>query len=146
MNRRFYRRCLLWLLPFLVAHSLVPVGFMVSAGQHGLELGFCPVQSAAVVAMLDDAKASGHAANHSAHAEHHGHSDGAAQDVSNHSQHARSVSCPFALTGAPLLSAPVASIVLAFVQSTRSPPPDVAAPPSAVVVDLHRIRGPPSHA
>ena len=46
-------------LPLLVVHSLVPVGFMAAVGERGLELAFCPVQSARVVEVLKEITGTG---------------------------------------------------------------------------------------
>ena len=52
MNRRVVHRYALWLLPLLAVRALIPIGFMLSVGSHGLELTFCPVQSSALVQAL----------------------------------------------------------------------------------------------
>jgi hypothetical protein len=50
MNRCFYRKWVVWLLPLLAVRAFLPVGFMWSAGPGGLELSFCPGQGSALVA------------------------------------------------------------------------------------------------
>jgi hypothetical protein len=155
MSRRFYQRSLLWLLPFLVVHSLVPVGFMVAAGERGLELAFCPVQSAPLVEALsnplpDDAETA-HAADHShhqgLHASHHSDAmqDGAAPGA-EHSQHARSNLCPFALAGTPMLAASAVAPTIVFLPLEFPRPAEVATPDGVLRFDFNRIRGPPRFA
>ena len=139
MNRRFFQRCLVWLLPLLVVQSLVPVGFMATASERGVEIAFCPVQSARVVSTLANWKqASGH--DHAHHAAHAGHGLDAAHDSTD----ARSSSaCPYALSG-PALTADIRFVIatsfvdLGVRDSTRS-----SDPPTSLLIDSNRIRGPP---
>jgi hypothetical protein len=147
MTRRFYQRCLLWVLPLLVVNSLVPVGFMLTAGKQGIELAFCPVQSAAIVEVLGQ-RAAASAADHSAHGAHHASGDrepAVAAQLDEHSQHARSGSCPFALAGLPILVAAAPLVQVAFVHIVRSRPVELATPSGVISIQLNRIRGPPQH-
>lgn len=133
MNRRLFQRCTAWLLPLLVLQSLVPVGFMVVEGDRGLEVAFCPVQSARVVSVLAQWKQ----ATHHDHSAHHGHAgDDTAHD-------ARGSSCPYAFAATAIVAHAqlivAASIVdLGIVQSREVATPRVALPPNS-----NRIRGPP---
>jgi hypothetical protein len=137
MTRRFYQRCLLWLLPLLVVHSLVPVGFMAAVDDRGLELAFCPVQSARVVEVLKKV----HAADHSHH--HGAHSAQAASPDADHSEHARSSSCPFALADSPLLATATPVFSVTFLHVNLPLPPEDATPFGVVHFERNRIRGPP---
>jgi hypothetical protein len=142
MTRRFYQRCLAWLLPLLVLQAFVPVGFMLAAGEHGVEVAFCPVQSAPIVNFLGQPQPHDHSQHEGAHASHHGSADAATQSA-DHSEHARSGSCPFALAGSPVLvaAAPVVAATLARV--VFLPLPELAAPSGVVLFERNRIRGPP---
>ncbi|HEY8540692.1 MAG TPA: DUF2946 family protein [Steroidobacteraceae bacterium] len=138
MARRFYKRCLLWVLPFLVAQALVPVGFMYSAGANGITVDFCPVQSSRIVDLLSRAETQAHhGAAHSGHHADHG-------DLQGDGDAAASGSCPYALTrttisGAPaLVLAPVALVQIGVFDAA-----DLPILPSAPVTRI-RIRGPPS--
>jgi hypothetical protein len=153
MSRRFYQRCLLWLLPLLVVHSLVPVGFMVAAGERGLELAFCPVQSASLVEALSqplpnhaqtDQSQVDHSHHQGMHAAHHVDvmQDSAAPGA-DHSQHARSNLCPFALAGTPMLAASVSTPAIVFLPIEFPRPTEVATPEGVLRFERNRIRGPP---
>jgi hypothetical protein len=65
--RRHYR-WILWLLPLIAARAVVPVGFMLSAGEHGIEIVLCsgsgPVPS---VPRADDHSLHAHNAHHADH-------------------------------------------------------------------------------
>jgi len=155
MSRRFYQRCLLWLLPLLVVHSLVPVGFMVAAGERGLELAFCPVQSAPLVQVLGQLRSTSpidhsqvdHSHHQGMHAAHHA---GATQDGAgtgtDHSQHARSNLCPFALAGTPMLAASASTPTIVFLPLEFPRPDEVATPNGVLHFERNRIRGPPHFA
>jgi hypothetical protein len=151
MSRRFYQRCLLWLLPFLVVHSLVPVGFMVAAGDRGLELAFCPVQSAPLVEALNKPLPNQSQADHShhqgMHASHHADAmQGSAAAGADHSQHARSNLCPFALAGTPMLAASAVAPTIVFLPLEFPRPAEVATPDGVLRFESNRIRGPPHSA
>jgi hypothetical protein len=137
MTRRLYQRLLLWLLPLLVVHSLVPVGFMAAVGDRGLELAFCPVQSARVVEVLKTVRAADHSEHHGAHMAHASSSD------ADHSEHARSSSCPFALAGSPLLATATPVFSVTFLPVSFPPASKDATPLGVVHFERNRIRGPP---
>ena len=142
MFRRTHHRLLVWLLPLLLLQSFVPTGYMLTTGQRGLEVAFCPVQSAATLAVLNRGAAQTHDA-HAGHAGHQSHDNAAAQD---HSQHARSSSCPFALAGAPVPVATLSTVTLVLVP-VRSPPPIATVALDGVLLfERNRIRGPPHFA
>ena len=146
MSRRFYRRCLLWLLPLLVVHSLVPVGFMVAAGERGLELAFCPVQSASLVEALSKPRAQVDHSHHAGmHASHHADAmqDGASTAGVDHSQHGRSNLCPFALAGTPMLVAAAVAPAVVFLPLEFPRADDVATPDGVLRFERNRCRGPP---
>jgi hypothetical protein len=98
VNRRFFHRCALWLLPLIAVRALVPVGFMVSVGAQGLDLTFCPSQATALVRMLaavhpapshgQDLHGNTHQVAGDAHAQHGSH-HGGAQEIQ--------IACPFAV-------------------------------------------------
>lgn len=137
MLRRFYKRCLLWLLPLLVAQALVPVGFMAVASEQGVTVGFCPVQSARVVEALGSTASSTVGHDHHAHHHHDAQSDDAAAD-------ARSASCPYALVRNAIAGTSVIAIApVTFLQLDRLDIPQIAAPETARLANLNRIRGPP---
>jgi hypothetical protein len=138
MNRRFFQRCIVWLLPLVGLQALVPVGFMVAPGQSGIEVAFCPVQSARVVSALAEWKQPRHQDGHSAH---HGHATHHAADTSHDSRNG--ASCPFALVATaivtPVQTFTTASAVdLGIVDSLRA-----TTPPVVPASDSNRIRGPP---
>ena len=140
MNRRFYKRCLLWLLPLLVAQALVPVGFMAVASEQGVTVGFCPVQSARVIEALGPSASS---PNHDHHAHHHhaATGDAAADDAATDT---RSASCPYALVRNAIAGTPVIAIApVTFLQLDRLDIPQIAAPETARLTNSNRIRGPP---
>jgi hypothetical protein len=120
---------------------------MLAIGKHGVEVAFCPVQSAAIVDVLSKARADNHSQHHDAHAAHldtgDGASQGSDQGQDQHSQHARSSACPFALAGSPILAATTPVIAVSFIHVDFSRPPDVATPPGVVPFERNRIRGPP---
>jgi hypothetical protein len=131
MNRHLHRKWALWLLPLLVARAFLPVGFMVSAGDGGLHLSFCPAQVPGVVA------GAAVAAEHAAHGEASGH-------PADHSGEARvDVPCTFALgaVGAAIEATALDHSVLPL---TDEPIPDLPRLLSnAGPVRADRIRGPP---
>lgn len=96
MNATFLKRWTAWLLPLLVLRAFIPMGFMLSAGSHGLQLTFCPG-----IAM----PASGHAAaaepgdEHAGHSGHHG----------NSQQHDQAP-CPFGLVSAAASAEPILGV------------------------------------
>ena len=145
MYRRLFHRCALWLLPLLVARAFVPVGFMLSASEHGLRLEFCPAQSAALVHAL--ASFPGHVSNHAGHGI--AHADATAdQDQKTH-QHDESealqATCPFGLaTAANTFDIPALRSVAPGPSDERSKL-DVAWSATAGPLRADRIRGPPTY-
>jgi hypothetical protein len=141
MCRRLYKRCLIWLLPLLVAQSLVPVGFMVAGGGSGLQIEFCPVQSAQVLAALEQQN---QPITH--HAHHHEHAADQANGASEggSSDHARSHACPYALVATAIASSPVASIAsIELIQVEVRNAPEHRPPVEPVRSAANRVRGPP---
>jgi len=135
MFRRTRQHLLVWLLPLLLVQSFVPTGYMLTAGQRGIAIAFCPVQSAATLAVLNGATNAAHA--------HHGHADHDVGRTPDHSEHARSSSCPFALAGTPLPIATPPSITLVLIPIAISPRIDAATPAGVLLFERNRIRGPP---
>jgi hypothetical protein len=139
MARRFFKRCLLWLLPFLVAQALVPVGFMYAARADGVTVEFCPVQSARIVELFS--RAQQHAHHGAAHAGHHSHETALQGDAA---AAASSVSCPFALTRTAIADAPALVLApVALVQIGVLDAVEPSLPPAAPSARI-RIRGPPA--
>jgi hypothetical protein len=70
VNRRFVRKCVLWLLPLLAVRAFLPVGFMLSTDASGPALAFCPTQSPALAAAFplntDAPQRDGHHQHHQA--------------------------------------------------------------------------------
>lgn len=129
--RRLFKKWALWLLPLLAARALLPVGFMLSAGDGGLSLTFCPAQVPALVA---GAPAAG---EHAAHG-------GASGHPAEHSGDVRiDVPCSFAL------AALGASVGTSSLEQSVPPLFDEPIPhlprllSSAGPVRADRIRGPP---
>src|SRR5262245_42733576 len=145
MHRRLFHRCALWLLPLLVARAFVPVGFMLSASEHGLRLEFCPAQSSALVHAL--ASLPGHVSNHTGHAI--AHSDATADQTHKGHQHdeaaALQAACPFGLaTAAITFDVPALRSVGPGPSDERSEL-DVSMSASAGPLRADRIRGPPTY-
>jgi hypothetical protein len=143
MTSRFYQRCLLWLLPLLVVHSLVPVGFMVAAGERGPELAFCPVQSSSLIDALSQPRAKDHSQHHGTHAMPHTSAASDASQGEDHSEHARSNTCPFALAGSPMLTAAASALTITFLPVEILRPSDALTPRGVLRFERTRIRGPP---
>jgi hypothetical protein len=128
MNRRLLKKWALWLLPLLAARAFLPVGFMVSAGDGGLQLTFCPAQTSALIA--------GAAADE--HAGHHGASPG-----THHGDVRVDVPCSFALAALGALVEP-SVLEQSFLPLADEPIPDhPRLLPNAGPVRADRIRGPP---
>jgi hypothetical protein len=129
MNRRLLKRWALWLLPLLAARAFLPVGFMVSAGDGGLQLTFCPAQVPAIVAGA------------AAVDEHAGH--GGANHGANHGDIRVDVPCSFALAALGALVEP-SVLEQSFLPLADEPIPDLPRLlSSAGPVRADRIRGPP---
>ncbi len=135
MNRRSLKKWALWLLPLLAARAFLPVGFMVSASDGGLQLTFCPAQVPAIVAGAPAADAhashggaSGHPAEHSG---------------AEHGDVRVDVPCSFALAALGALVEP-SVLEQSFLPLADEPiPPQPRLLPSAGPVRADRIRGPP---
>lgn len=138
MARRFFKRCLLWVLPFLVAQAFVPVGFMYAVRADGITVDFCPVQSARIVELFS--RADSHAHHGAAHAGHHAHDVGAQSDDAA----TTSNSCPFALSRTAVAGTPTPVLVaVALVQVGLLDANEPLLFPASPVARI-RIRGPPS--
>lgn len=121
-----------WLLPFLVARALMPVGFMAQGQGGDFKLVFC----SSVAALADH-----FAANDRSHATDAGQPDHSPSDSSSHDQ--SDLSCPFGHAApAPLLdlsgSEAIAFIAAAVHLPHAEPPYLAVGPPRAV-----SARGPP---
>jgi len=143
MNRCFYRKWVVWLLPLLALRAFLPVGFMWSAGPSGLELGFCPGQSSAMVAVA----AAGHAHHHGAgFTEQLQHDEGpATQHHHGAGQGERPDSpCPYGIAAVAMAGdVPHVSAALPEPDAALSAPQSVAFT-TAGPARADRIRGPPS--
>ncbi len=141
MNRRILKLLSLWIVPLLVARSMIPAGYMLSTAD-GLQLTFCPsvvqapaMGNAAHVGHMDHSAHAGH--DMSQHAGHHG--GGASGSDTSHENSA----CPFSLV------ATAAFLDIPFVAPVSIRPADeiiefTSEPAvSAALLRLHRIRGPP---
>jgi hypothetical protein len=128
---RQLRRWIVWLLPLAIARALIPAGFMLASGEHGVELvmcsGFGPVRGAG------DAEHPNHHADHGGGA---GEQGGRSDDVAD------GTPCPYAIAGsawlpaasaAATIPAPVLAAVYFHEDDTRSAEPFLR----------DRIRGPP---
>ena len=130
MRRRHLKLLCLWIVPLLVLRALIPSGFMLSAGEGGLELTFCPAIQVA-------GEHAPHAGYHDAAHHHSGHSD--ASDTHDDG----SAPCPFGLT----TSATTCDVP--HLQATADAPVDesftfLSAPTLSVgPLRADRIRGPP---
>jgi hypothetical protein len=145
MSRRLYKRCLVWLLPLLVAQALVPVGFMVGGGKTGLHIAFCPVQSAQVIAVLGqpDHPIAHHTPHHHEHIAHHA-THASDVEVGDSSHYARSNACPFALAATAIASTPAAPLpAVELIQVEVRHALEHRPPIEAVHSAAHRVRGPP---
>jgi hypothetical protein len=135
MNRRQIQRWVSWLLPLIVARAFVPVGFMVSVGEHGIDFVLC--SGSGPVPHIPRAD---HASLH----EHHGHQtdhthppDGSGSDGSS-----SGAPCLFAVSGAAC--ATVAWAMPAAPEHLgRTPVLGSDTVDSAEPFLLDRIRGPP---
>ena len=131
-----WQRWIVWLLPFLVARALVPAGFMLSVGDSGLDLTFCPtVASATEVAAASHHGGAHHAAEWR--------DAGEPQQHSDHYQASDTGVCPFGVVGGActVTSFHVADFQLA---SGANLLPAYTAPPDANrLIRTDRIRGPP---
>jgi hypothetical protein len=149
MSRRLYKRCLFWLLPLLVAQAVVPVGFMVAGGETGLQIEFCPVQSAQLVAVLGQQTqpkilASADHAGHHEHGAHHAIGAGDAGAGGSPPQHAQSNACPSALVATAIASSPAATIIaIELIQVEVHRAPEQRPPVEALRSAANRVRGPP---
>lgn len=131
MYRRLFKKWALWLLPLLAARAFLPVGFMVSAGDGGLSLTFCPAQVPAIVAGVSGAD------EHAAHA-------GASGHPTEHSGDVRvDVPCSFALAalGASVGTFALEQCVVPLLDEPIPHLPRLLS--SAGPVRADRIRGPP---
>jgi hypothetical protein len=131
MNARHSHRLLAWLLPLFLLRALIPVGFMLSWSDQGLQLAMCsgsgPMTLPGDVAA--DAK------------QHHGDSYRGGQH--EHSQADNATMCPFAAAGTsgalPSFAAVVAFVATVSHEVRALPTLDLLL--TAVLID--RIRGPP---
>lgn len=110
MRPRVLHRCVLWLLPLLIARLCVPAGFMMSVTSNGLDVMLCPAYAALPGPAAANAVHVHHAAmDPSAHA-----TQGAsAEDGSHQESMQRGLSqslCPFAVAGGAVLVAAVHAI------------------------------------
>jgi hypothetical protein len=144
VKRRSLKTVLLWMVPLLLARSLIPAGFMLMGGTNGLELMFCSGSMQ---------MASPHALQHSQHAGHEGHADHdaamhAARQQADHGspgtdQKADRAPCPFAI------AACAATLDVPFLQVPAAAPVDESLVATIVSVSTFRgvsanpIRGPP---
>ena len=140
MKRHFLKLLGLWIVPLLIARSLIPAGYMLSVGAAGLELTFCPTVVTPTTAATTD---------HSQHMAHAAHQD-AAQHAGHHAGHDANggaqehAACPFALVAggalpeAPFLTATTFVVAEHVVDFTSAPA--VSAGP----IRTDRIRGPPA--
>lgn len=150
-----WQHWIVWLLPFLVARALVPAGFMLSVGDGGLTLTFCP--AAAPVSLSATAHhdpshqlAHAHDAESTQHESTQDHEStqnhGSAQDQQHHSDHYRASDtgvCPFGVVGGTCVDANV-HLTHLFIDSTSELLPPYTAPPDANrLIRADRIRGPP---
>jgi hypothetical protein len=127
MRRRHLKLLSLWIVPLLVLRALIPSGFMLSAGEGGLELTFCPAIQVADAHAL-------HAGHHDAAHHHSGHS-GAGDDDN--------APCPFGLT-ASATTCDVPHLQAAADAPADEPFVSLSAPTSSVgPLRADRIRGPP---
>jgi len=151
-----WQRWIVWLLPFLVARALVPAGFMLSVGDSGLTLTFCPSaapdrspSAASAGAQEQPPIALSAAAAHHADSLHdaHAHDHGSAAEQQHHSDHYRASDtsvCPFGVIGGACADASV-RVAHLFIDSAFELPPLYTAPPDANrLIRADRIRGPPS--
>ncbi len=118
-----------WLLPFLVARALVPVGFMAQMSEGQFRLVFC---TAGMAQTLNAGAATDHAADKST-----GHQGSATQ---------ADFSCPFSQVAAVPLLDISGSEAIPFISSAEVLPP--AESPYYAAGPPRRItnRGPPAHA
>lgn len=137
MSARHSHRWIVWLLPLFLLRAFIPVGFMLSWSDTGLQLVMCsgsgpmPVpQSAALDVTGVDAE------------QHHGDSH-AGSGQHEHSRADSATMCPFAAAGTsaalPSFDAAVAFVATVSHETRALPTFDLPAP--AVLID--RIRGPP---
>lgn len=131
MSARHSHRWLAWLLPLFLLRSFVPVGFMLSWSDQGLQLVVCS-GSGPMTLPGPEAKQHGQ------------HTDSHAAGGHEHSQAHEGSMCPFAAAGTtgalPTFAATVA-FVTAISHEVPSPPAS-GLPSSTFLID--RIRGPPS--
>ncbi|HKE92687.1 MAG TPA: hypothetical protein VKB34_00160 [Povalibacter sp.] len=132
MNRRFFKSLTLWIVPLLVLRAMVPAGYMLMAGEGGLQMMFCP----SVVQPTEQVTA------HAGHEHHAGMQHGDAGGHSRGFQH-DNAPCPFSLTATAALTdvpylATVSNLVAGPVVDFLSAPAVSAGPLRA-----DRIRGPP---
>lgn len=143
MNRHLFQRCVLWLLPLLLARAIVPAGFMVAADTNRLELTFCSAQAPPLAAASLPATEAGHAMTGVEHAAHQVPADaGADPHAARHAGKHFDSPCPFGVAATamasdlPTVSATVVAAVGVF--DFVSAPANGSGP-----VRADRIRGPP---
>ena len=145
MNRRLFQRCLLWLLPLLLARAIVPAGFMVAADTNGLELTFCSAQAPMLAAASMPSMEGGHAMQGAEHADHQMPADAGGVDphAAHHAGKHFDSPCPFGVAATAMTSdlsaVSLATVVAAVGVFDFVSAPAVAGGPQRA----DRIRGPP---
>ena len=132
MNIRHTHRWIVWLLPLFALRAFIPVGFMLTLSDGGLQLVICsgsgPMGMSAGARGVDGQH---HFDPHAANGQH------------EHSLADNATMCPFAVAGLsgalPSLDPVVVFIATVFDQVRPHSSPDL--PASLVLID--RIRGPP---